>query len=226
MPKFERIPSGIPGLDKLIEGGFIKGSAYLISGGTGTGKTIFCTQFIYEGLKIGEKCMYLTLEEKPEDIITDVKNFGIDLKKYADKKQLFLEYRDPFEITDIVSPLIEQIKTSKIKRIVIDSTSLFGLYFKEPFEVRKQLYKLITALKAAETTTLLTAEILEDVKGLSRFGVEEFIADGIILLHYMGIGKGTYYSLQIRKMRRTNHGKDIYPMMITDKGIKVGKAVI
>ena len=147
-------------------------------------------------------------------------------KKYVDKKQLFLEYRDPFEITDIVSPLIEQIKTLKIKRIVVDSTSLFGLYFKEPFEVRKQLYKLITALKAAETTTLLTAEILEDVKGLSRFGVEEFIADGIILLHYMGIGKGTYYSLQIRKMRRTNHGKDIYPMMITDKGIKVGKALI
>ena len=102
---FERIPSGIPGLDKLIEGGFVKGSTVLISGSAGTGKTIFCSQFIMEGLRNGETCMFITLEEKPEDVINDVKRFGWDFKKYISEKKLLLDFQDPFQITDITSPL-------------------------------------------------------------------------------------------------------------------------
>lgn len=218
-----RIPSGIPGLDKLIQGGFLKGSAILIAGGTGTGKTIFCAQYIWEGLQRGENCLFITLEERPVDIEADVKNFGWDFEKYIEKKQLFLEFRDPFEMTDIVTPLIEKIKSQKIFRVAIDSSSVLGLYFKDPFEVRKQLYKLIMALKSTEATTLLTAEIPEETHQISRFGVEEYIVDGVIILHYMGLGEGTFNSIQIRKMRRTRHEKDIYPMEFGDKGILIKK---
>src|SRR5512135_3680020 len=101
---FERVPTGIPGLDKLIEGGLVKGSTTLVSGAAGTGKTIFCSQFLMEGLKRGESCMFITLEEKPEDIIADVKRFGWDFKKYISDKKLFLDFQDPFQITDITSP--------------------------------------------------------------------------------------------------------------------------
>jgi len=226
MPKetskdFERIPTGIPGLDKLIEGGFVKGSTVLVSGAAGTGKSIFCAQFLLEGLKKGENCMYITLEERPEDIIGDVKRFGWDFQKHIDSKKLILEYQDPFQITDITSPLLDKIKEHKIQRVVVDSTAVFGMYYKEAFEVRKQLFKLLNGLKDIGVTSVLTSELPEESKRLGKFGVEEFVVDGVILLHFLGIGEKNYHSLQIRKMRRTNHEKDVYPMEIGKDGIIV-----
>lgn len=220
---FERIPSGIPGLDRLMEGGFLKGSTILVSGGAGTGKTIFCSQFILEGLKRGEICMFITLEERPEDIIGDVKRFGWDFEKYVQDKKLILECQDPFQITDITSPLLDKIKEHHIQRVAVDSTAVFGMYYKEVFEVRKQLFKLLTGLKEIGVTSIVTSELPEEATTLGKFGVEEFIVDGVIILHYLGIGEKNYGSLQIRKMRRTNHEKDTYPMEITDKGIAVKK---
>ena len=219
----ERIPSGIPGLDKLIEGGLVKGSTNLISGGAGTGKTIFSVQFIVEGLKRGEKCMFITLEQKPEYIIGDVSRFGWDLTKYRQNRQLFLEFQDPFQVTDITSPLLDKIQEHKVSRVAIDSTAVMGTYYKDPFDVRKQLFKLLTGLKEIGVTSFLTSEVEEESRGLSRFGVEEFIVDGVIILHFLGIGESVYNSLQVRKMRRTNHGKDIYPFEFTKNGIVVKK---
>jgi len=222
MKKMDRIETGIPGLDKLIEGGLIKGSTTLITGGAGAGKTIFCSQFIMHGLKNGEKCLYLTLEEPPDDIKDDVKNFGWDFGEYIKKKSLFIEYNDPFQMTDIVAPLIESINEHKIQRVVVDSTSLFGLYFKDAFEIRKQLYKLVMALKSTGTTSLITAEIPDDMGSkMSRFGVEEFVVDGVIRLHGMKIGEGNFRSLQVVKMRRTNHSTDVFPFEFGKNGIAV-----
>ena len=220
---FERIPSGIPGLDPLMEGGLVKGSTTLVSGSAGTGKTIFCTQFLMEGLKKGEVCMFITLEEKPQDIIGDVKRFGWDLQKYVDDKKLFLEFQDPFQITDITSPLLDKIQQHKIQRVVLDSTTIFELYYKDPADIRKQLFKLLTGLKGIGVTSILTSELPEEYKTLGKFGVEEFVVDGVVLLHYLGIGGSAYSSIQIRKMRRTKHEKDIFPMEITEKGIVIKK---
>jgi circadian clock protein KaiC len=218
---FERINSGIPGLDKLMEGGFVKGSTVLVSGSAGTGKTIFCTQFIWEGLKRGENCMFITLEESPDDIIGDVKRFGWDLQKYIDEKKLFLAAKDPFQMTDIVSPLLDEVKEKKVQRVVIDSTALLELYYKDSSDVRKELFKLLAGLKSSGTTSMITSELPEEYKTLGKFGVEEFVVDTVIVLHFLGLGEKTYFSLQIRKMRRTNHGKDTYPMEISNRGIEV-----
>jgi KaiC/GvpD/RAD55 family RecA-like ATPase len=219
----ERIPSGIPGLDKLMEGGFVKGSTNLISGGAGTGKTIFCSQFILEGLKRGETCMFITLEQRPEDIVGDIKRFGWDFEKYMREKKLYLVYQDPFQITDVTSPLLDEIKQKNIERVAIDSTAVFGMYYKEEFEIRKQLFKLLNGLKDIGVTALLTSELAEETTTLAKFGVEEFIVDGVIVLHFLGIGERNYHSLQIRKMRRTNHEKDVFPMEIGKDGITVKK---
>jgi circadian clock protein KaiC len=218
---FERIHSGIPGLDPLMEGGLVKGSTTLVSGSAGTGKTIFCTQFLLEGLKKGETCMFITLEEKPDDIINDVKRFGWDLQKYVDDKKLLLEFQDPFQMTDITSPLLDKIQQHKIQRVVLDSTTIFELYYKDPADIRKQLFKLLTGLKGIGVTSMITSELPEEYKTLGKFGVEEFVVDCVIVLHFLGLGEKTYFSLQIRKMRRTNHGKDTYSMEISNKGIEV-----
>ena len=221
---FVRIPSGIPGLDKLMEGGFVKGSTVLISGATGTGKTIFCTQFLLEGLKRGEICMFITLEEKSQDIMDDVKRFGWDLQKYVDDKKLYIDFQDPFQITDITSPLLDKIQQHKIQRVAIDSTAVFELYYKDRAEIRKQLFKLLTGLKGIGVTSVITSELPEGEKyeTLGKFGVEEFIVDSVITLYYLGIGGGTG-SLQIRKMRKTKHYRETVSMEINDKGIEVKK---
>jgi KaiC/GvpD/RAD55 family RecA-like ATPase len=217
----KRIPTGIPGLDRLIQGGLVKGSTVLLSGATGTCKTIFCVQFLFEGLKKGENCMFITLEERPEDIMADVRAFGWNLEKYIKMGKLGLVYRDPFEITDIITPLIDQIRTKNIQRVAVDSTSLLGLYFKDDFDVRKQLFKLIMALKKAGVTALLTAERLEESKALSRFGVEEYITDGVIVIYYTGIAGEEGWNLQIRKMRQTKHARGYFPLDVTNKGLVI-----
>jgi KaiC/GvpD/RAD55 family RecA-like ATPase len=225
---FERVPTGIPGLDELIEGGFIKGSTILITGGTGTGKTTFCAQYLLEGLKRGEPCVYISLEEDPEDIKNDVKRFGFDLEKYEKQGLLKIIYQNPFEVSDLPATIISQINSMNAKRVVIDPISLVGMYMKDSIKFRKNLYDLLQRIKKTGVTTLLTSEILDNEIGigeksgsLSRDGVSEFIADGVIVLNLFGIGQGISRSIIIRKMRRTNHGTDVYPMVITNKGIAI-----
>ncbi|MEM5804710.1 MAG: ATPase domain-containing protein [Candidatus Aenigmatarchaeota archaeon] len=218
----ERIPTGIKGLDRYIEGGLIKGSTTLLTGATGTGKTIFCAQFIMEGLRRGEKCIFLTMEETVNDIFNDVNRFGWDLKKYADSGKLIIGYRDPFQLSELMDKLAEKIRREKIERVAIDSTSLFGLYYKDPFEVRKNLFNLLTKLKSTGATTILTSEMAEGDGTLSRFGVEEFVTDGVIVLRALGISGSQYdKSMLVRKMRRTNHSTDVHPFKITGQGIEV-----
>jgi circadian clock protein KaiC len=217
----ERVSSGIQGFDKLIEGGFFKGSAVLVSGEAGAGKTIFCAQFIMDGLRKGESCMFITLEEKPEDIIGDVIRFGWDFQKYMDSKQLILEYQDPFQITDIASPLIDKIKERKVQRVAVDSTAVFGMYYKDPFEVRKQLFKLISGLKDIGVTCVLTSEVPEDEKELTRFGVEEFVTDGLIILRTTSMGKTVTRTIEARKMRRTVLDSSVHTFDFTKNGIVV-----
>jgi circadian clock protein KaiC len=219
--EFERVPTGIPGLDNLIEGGLIKGSTTLVSGGAGTGKTILCLQFIKEGLRRGENGMFLTLEEQPKDLLDDVKRFGWDFSEYIKRKEFIVEYKDPFQVTDITSPLLDKIKEHRISRVVVDSTSVMGLYFKDAFEVRKQLFKLLSGLKSSGVTCIMTAELPEETTKLSRFGVEEFIVDGLIILRSLGLTGEFARSLRIVKMRRTKHEEDVHSMEISKEGIKV-----
>lgn len=217
----DRVPSGISGLDKLISGGFIKNDVYLITGETGTGKTLFCCQFLWEGLKRGENCIFFSLEEMPEDVISDAEVFGWDFKKYIDQKKFFIEYEDPFKMIDITSLVKERIRKHNIKRVVIDSTSIFGMVFEQEHELRQRLYELIKAFKGTDAVVLMTSEISNSEHALSRFHVEEFVADGIIVLYYIGIGGQAGSSLEVRKMRRTDHARGYFSLEFTKKGLAV-----
>jgi len=217
----KRLSSGIPGLDKLIGKGFIEDDVYLVTGGTGTGKTIFCSQFINEGLKNGESCIYFSLEEMPADVLRDAKEFGWDFQKYIDKKKLYLDYQDPFEMADITSEVRRRIKNMNATRVVIDSTSIFGMIFKTKHELRKRLYELIKAVKGTGAVTLMTAEIVYGAESLSRFNVEEFVVDGIIVLRYTSLGRSSNRTLEVRKMRRTKHDEGIHTLDFGKSGLSV-----
>lgn len=217
----ERVPSGIPGLDDLLEGGFIPNSIVMISGEAGSGKTILCTQFIWNALCLGENGVYVTLQQPPQEIKNDVATFGRDFDIAEKKDQVRIVYADPQDLKKLVVLILKNIKEINAKRLVIDSISLIG---EQTREVRKSLTYLVRELKRLGVTTLMTSEIEEGTNKLSRFGIEEFIVDGVIVLQYMKYAAGNVpRSLFIKKMRRTRHGMDIYPFDITDKGLVVKK---
>jgi circadian clock protein KaiC len=222
-----RLTSGIPGFDKLTEGGFERGSVVLISGGPGTGKTTFCLHFLIEGFTKKENSLFITFEESKEDIIRDAKVFGWDLT--AMEKKVMIKYYSPFEFERFLNEMEDLITKNDIKRVVIDSTSVFGLYLKDPYEVRKKIWEISNLIKRWGCTALITSEIegLTDIQSadksrpLSRFGVEEFVSDGVVVLHHSALGGDWDRAVQVIKMRRTNHKKGIYSMRMAKEGIKV-----
>jgi len=221
----KRIPSGISGLDGLIEKGLIQNSTYLVTGETGTGKTIFGAQFIWHGLQKGERGVYISMEESPREIKEDVSRFGWDFEKYEKKGILKIAYHDPAQVDKLGSVLQSEIMGIKANRLVIDSMAAMGLALDNKSLIRRRIASIVSAIKRHENcTALIITEIPEGSKLLSRFGVEEFVVDGIIVLNYMSMGTDTSRSLMVRKMRRTDHGKDVYPMDISNSGIKIKKS--
>lgn len=237
----ERVPTGIKGLDALIEGGIPEGRTMLVSGGTGTGKTIFSTQFLYNGAqKYKEPGIYVTLDERPSLIRQDMMRFGWDLRKMEENDMIQIidgslakigipsdeEFSMPATGFDIDKLLLEIMRTTKrigAKRLVIDSIPALGLNYETKNEIRNAILKLSYLLMRIGVTTVMTSEIEEGSNKFSKYGVEEFVVDGVILLHYMGIGTRSNRTMHIRKMRATNHSEDLHPIKIDAKGLNVLK---
>lgn len=217
----ERVATGIEGLDVLIKGGIPKGSTVLVSGGTGTGKTILATQFIYNGaVKYREAGLYVTLETNLKNIVWNMENFNWDIESLQ-KKNLMKIYRmhldkqvDIEGELEVITKMVEELEA---KRLVVDSTTAFTLWIREPGELRRTVYDFTDALKELDCTTMLTSETHEDKNQFSAFGVEEFIADGVIALYFTP----PHRSIFIRKMRGTSHSNKVHPLDITDKGISI-----
>jgi KaiC/GvpD/RAD55 family RecA-like ATPase len=217
----QRIKTDIPGVDELIEGGLIPNSLTLVTGTTGTGKTLFSSQFLWNGIKQNQPGLYVTFEEPPENIKKNVLNFGWDFSKpEKQNKILFVRY-DPFHVEDIYELIESNIKKINAQRVVIDSVSALGLYIRDAPEIRRMVLNTSLLLRKLKCTSLLTSEILPEQKSLSRFGVEEFISDGIIVLYHTRTDSQYARSMTVWKMRGTKHSLKLHPYQITDKGIEV-----
>ena len=230
MGKVEREPTNIPGFDKMIDGGFVKNSLNLVSGGPGTGKTIFAMQFLLEGVKVGQKGLFISFEEECDNLMGDAMVFGWDFRKLEKQEKCFFFTCKPMEEPNLQMKISEIIKGNKITRVVIDSISVFAMMFKEDaYRIRKEFYKLADFLKKMGCTVLLTSEIAGEAPldisagggSLSRDGIIEFIADSIITVHNSGIGGEGDRAIRVLKMRRTNHTKGPVPMNITKKGMQI-----
>ena len=221
----ERAPTGIPGLDEVMAGGFERGSNNLIAGGAGSGKSIFGIQFIVTGIEeFGEPGVFVTFEEKKENVYKHMLKFGWDLQKYEDAGKFeFVEYT-PEQVKKMLDEgggLIESlIKKIGAKRIVIDSISAFTLLFKGELARREATLSLINLMRKWETTAILTAEFEPDLEKPSSSPIE-FEVDSIILLYYPREGDTRKRALEILKMRGTEHSKKIFPLKITEKGITI-----
>ena len=235
-----RVPTGIPGLDNLIQGGFPSGSTILVSGGAGTGKTIFALQYIYSGAALyNEPGVFITFEESPRNIIWNLQNFGWDYKT-LNKEMLMKIYRVSIESPEKfaenweeqVDNIITIVKEMGAQRAALDSITALGMLLAEKvtsgngtdlwvgnaLAIRTMVKELSDRLKELDVTSIFTSGTKEDLKTeFSTFGVEEFIIDGVIRLYFIPPRRAVF----IRKMRGTHHSHRIHPMAITEKGIVI-----
>ncbi len=236
-----RVKTGVRGLDALIEGGFPENRTIIVSGGTGTGKTIFSTQYLVEGARqYNEPGVLVTLDERPDLIREDVSRFGWDLGELERKKMLSIidgsiakvglpsdeEFSLPvtgFDLDKLLLEIMRAVKQVRAKRVVVDSIPGLGFNFENQPEARKAVLKLSYILQRAGVTAILTTEIQEGSNRFGKYGVEEYIADGVILLHYLGVGTKSNRTLHIRKMRATKHSEELHPIEFSKTGIVVHK---
>ena len=223
-----KIKTGIEGLDILMDGGLPAGRTYLIAGESGTGKTIMSLQYVYRGAEYGDSSVYITIDESPKHIIEDAYSLGWDLEKLMDEnKLLMVEFTPLFadtmkidaeKVLDEMKGLISQIDA---KRLVIDPIAPLVLRGTEVMDqmaaqmiVRNYIRRLITGLDDLNVTTLATSEIPTGTNMLSRYGVEEFLASGVIVLRLRRINGNFVRELYIRKMRGVNHSLNICNFVI------------
>lgn len=222
--KSDRVSTGVPDLDKMIEGGFKAGTSTLVAGMAGSGKTILGFHFLMEGVKKGENAMYLTFEEEKEKLYNDMLGFGWDLEKYEKEgKFVFLRY-SPEQVKKVLSEgggIIETIISKyKIKRLVIDSITSFALLYKDELSQKEAALNLFQIINGWGCTALLTAQSAMDSEDTIAASLE-FEVDGIILMYNVKMGQERKRAIEILKMRGTNHPLHIFGFKITSKGIEI-----
>ncbi len=231
----ERVKSGIPGLDELLNGGIPKRNIVLISGGPGTGKTIFSQQYLFYGLSLGEPGVLVTLEEHPVQVRRYMAEFGWDVRKYEDeglfaivdaftggigeaaKRERYV-VKSVDDIGEFVDVVKQALKDLKAQRAVIDSVST--LYLTKPSVARSVLMQLKRVLSGLGVTAFLVSQVSVTERGFGGPGVEHAV-DGIIRLDLDEIDGELVRSVIIWKMRGTKHDMRRHPFEISDKGVVI-----
>ena len=220
-----RVPVGIPGFDKLVEGGLKRGSVNMLAGSAGSGKTIFAIQFLLEGImNHKEPGIYITFEEHKEKIYEDMIVFGWDLAKLEKEGMfMFLEY-SPEQVKKVITEgggMIDTlIEKSKAKRIVIDSVTSFALLYQDELAKKEAALALFEMLNKWDVTALLTAQERHIDQDFLESNVE-FEVESIIAMYHVKIRGLRRRAIEILKMRGTHIPNKTYAMHITQKCIVV-----
>ena len=221
----DRVSTGIPGLNDVMEGGFRRNTVNLIGGGAGCGKSIFCMQFLVEGIeRYNEAGVYISFEENESKILKDFEEFKWDLQKKIGEKKLIILYYTPEQVEKVLEAgggtVRDVIESIDAKRLVIDSLTAFTLLFETEFKKRKAVLALFDAIQKWGCTALMTSEQEPD-PDKHKSTIMEFETDGVILLYNIRKGDIRERSLEIFKMRATKHAQKIFPMKISNKGIVI-----
>lgn len=232
----EFIKTGIPGFDELFENGIPRGNSVLVAGGAGSGKTIFCLQTLFNHAQNGEKCLYMSFEESEEKLIHHMEDFGWDPHPLIKKGNLLIKRFNPFDITRSVDALLMKAKGELLidiepiifpegfspDIIVLDSlTAIASAFMEKEDSYRAYIEQLFRFFESIKATSLLITETEQVPKIFSASGVEEFLADGVIVLYSIKRGNIRENAIEVLKMRGEKHQKKIVAMQISDNGIVV-----
>ncbi len=220
-----RVPTGIPRFDSLIGGGLREKSINLVAGSAGAGKTIFAIEYLVKGIELfNEPGMYITFEERKDQLYRDMLEFGWDLAKYEKEgKFIFLKYK-PAQVKKVLiegGGIIETLITeSKIKRLVIDSISSFVLLYEDELSKKQAALGLFDLISKWDLTAILTSEGASPYDG-TIIAALEFEVDGIILLYHIKQRGKRIRAIEIIKMRGTHHSESTMLMEVAEEGIRI-----
>ncbi|MEZ5334766.1 MAG: ATPase domain-containing protein [Methanolobus sp.] len=234
-----RVPTGIPGFDELIEGGFIENDVILLTGGPGAGKSTFGSQYLYSGItNYNEPGVYVSFEETPARIMRNMWRHGWDMERLVKENKLRVIRADPIAygryiqknmdpdekgdhenatLETVLKQIYSSIMEIGAKRLFIDSLTSLKIS-SDPVSVRHIILEFIKNIESFDCTTLITSEMSKDP---DNFSVEEYLAEGVICLKVNRIGGERIRSLEIVKMRGVKHDEVLRPYAIADRGIVV-----
>lgn len=222
-----RAKLGIPTLESSMGEGIPWGSSVLVSGVAGTGKTILCLEFIYRGAKeFGEKGIFFSFEETPDRLITAAHGLGWDIREQIEKGNIEIVFVPQTEILverDLLM-MKDKIEKMQAKRIAIDSISVFVHKIQNPQAVREKVFQIATLVQMAQAVGFFATDIHYGQNQISRFGVEETVVDGVILLTASENGYVRERFLEIYKLRNTAHRNGRHKMTIKRGGITLQPA--
>ncbi len=226
----EFIKSGVPGLDEILGGGFLKGTMSALSGPTGCGKSTFGMQFLVNGaLKSKEPGLYISIEESKASMQLHMSGYKWDLEKMEKNRQLMILDYPLYEVDQFLaqnSAIQELINKMGVKRVVIDSVMPVAIFFQNDDERKKGFLKLIDNIRKWGTTTLIISEdtpaTTQDVLPDTKYGIESF-TDGWLHIYYLYSPKERERTraIEVLKMKSVHHSSKIYPCEIGDEGFVV-----
>ncbi len=228
----QKILTMIEGFDDISHGGLPIGRTTLVSGTSGTGKTLFAIQFLYLGIThFDEPGVFVTFEEAPADIIKNAYSFGWNLQSLIEQGKLFILDASPdpdgqevignFDLSALIERIQYAIRKYKAKRVSIDSVTAVFQQYDAASVVRREIFRLVARLKQVGATTIMTTERVEEYGQVARFGVEEFVSDNVVIVRNVLEGERRRRTIEILKLRGTTHMKGEYPFTMTSQGINI-----
>jgi circadian clock protein KaiC len=225
-PVTRRLSIGIPDLDRMMGGGIPEGDSVLVTGASGTGKSVLATQFIAEGIRCGEPGIVAVFEERPQAYVDRAGSFGLDLETPQKEGKLLILYLRPLDLSvdETMNEILESVKKLGAKRLVIDSLAGFEMALSPGFreDFRESLYRMIFALTGIGVTILSTVEVDESFTEFpfSTYSIS-FLTDDIIRLRYISIEGQLRKIIVIIKMRGGSHSQDVREYEITSDGLVI-----
>jgi circadian clock protein KaiC len=228
-----RMPAGIPGFDHIAGGGLPQQRATLVAGTAGSGKTIFAVQFLAAGIRdFGEAGVFVSFEDSAADIRRNVVSFGWDIAAWEqDGRWTFVDATPvadeettvigPYDLGGLVARVEHAVRRCGAKRVALDSLNALFVQHADTSMLRAELYRLTTALKRMGVTVVFTGERVDDYGDVTRFGIEEFVADNVIILRNVLADERRRRTLEILKFRGARHERGEVPFTIQEHGMFV-----
>ncbi|MDV3000676.1 MAG: Circadian clock protein kinase KaiC [Chroococcopsis gigantea SAG 12.99] len=229
----QKLETGIPGFDFLSQGGLPKGRSTLIAGTAGSAKTVFACQFLAEGIKEGENGVFVTFEEPPQALRRNMRGFDWNIRAWEEEKKWAFVDASPqpgemamvtgeYDLGALIARVEYSIRKHKAKRVSLDSLGAIFSHLSDSAQVRSDLFRLASALRELEVTAIMTAERTQEYGDISRYGVEEFVADNVVILRNVLADEKRRRTIEILKYRGTDHQKGEFPFtIIPNKGVVI-----
>ena len=231
-----KVKTGIVGLDSILFGGVPAGNQTIIAGGPGSGKTLLSFEILYRNAKKGIPVAFITFDEHPAKLLDNVKKTFVEFTDLDEliKKGLFIvdgkepasdvfsqAYPDDYSFGNMVSYIEGVIRTNNAKVLAINSLSVIKLMMNNKLSWRRSMVAMISNLRRLGVTAILTSDIMTSEREELRFSQEFFIFDGVIMMYQSGQEDKRVLTMEVVKMRGSNHSWALSPYEITSHGFKV-----